>query len=73
MYISVSGGGTGAAMTLIFRWRLAGFWPRSPYAGQAMPFWPPSLAGRFMRAAAGRHRADAPVTILKPLYLGEPA
>ena len=29
-------------------------------------------AGRFMRAPASEHRSDAPVTILKPLYLGEP-
>src|SRR3984957_15195067 len=29
-------------------------------------------AGRFMRAPAPRHNSDAPVTILKPLYLGEP-
>jgi len=29
-------------------------------------------AGRFMRASAPRHNSDAPVTILKPLYLGEP-
>ena len=29
-------------------------------------------AARFMRAPASRHRSDAPVTILKPLYLGEP-
>jgi ceramide glucosyltransferase len=29
-------------------------------------------AGRFMRAPVSRHTADAPVTILKPLYLGEP-
>ena len=29
-------------------------------------------AGRFMREPANGHRSDAPVTILKPLYLGEP-
>ena len=29
-------------------------------------------AGRFMRAPSSQHRSDAPVTILKPLYLGEP-
>jgi ceramide glucosyltransferase len=29
-------------------------------------------AARFMRASASEHRSDAPVTILKPLYLGEP-
>jgi ceramide glucosyltransferase len=29
-------------------------------------------AGRFMRTPASQHRTDAPVTILKPLYLGEP-
>jgi ceramide glucosyltransferase len=29
-------------------------------------------AARFMRVPVAGHRADAPVTILKPLYLGEP-
>jgi ceramide glucosyltransferase len=29
-------------------------------------------AARFMRAPKAGHRADTPVTILKPLYLGEP-
>ena len=29
-------------------------------------------AARFMRAPKGGHHTDAPVTILKPLYLGEP-
>jgi ceramide glucosyltransferase len=58
-------------MTLIsmeFGWLLAGL----ALCGAGYALMAALVAGRFMRPANPGHRADAPVTILKPLYLGEP-
>ena len=57
-----------ALISMMFGWSLAALaLCGAGYAGMAA-----LAAGRFMRAPAKTLPADAPVTILKPLYLGEP-
>ena len=71
LYIEYVWWGARVAMTLIsmeFGWLLAMLaLCGAGYAGLAA-----LAASRFMRVPVTGHRCDAPVTILKPLYLGEP-
>ena len=63
--------GAGVAMALIsieFGWFLV----LLALAGAGYALVAALAAARFMRGAPSGHRCDAPVTILKPLYLGEP-
>jgi ceramide glucosyltransferase len=54
-------------ISMVFGWFLAVL----ALCGAGYAVFAALAAARFMRAAPG-HRCDAPVTILKPLYLGEP-
>ena len=55
-------------ISLVFGWLLA----LLSVCGAGYAIFAALAAGRFMRAAPAGHRCDAPVTILKPLYLSEP-
>jgi len=57
-----------AVIYMAFGWVLAAL----ALCGASYAFVSALAAGRFMRTAAPRHNFDAPVTILKPLYRGEP-
>jgi len=56
-----------AVFSMTFGWLLAAM----ALCGAGYAVLSALAAGRFMRAPAPRHNSDAPVTILKPLYLGE--
>jgi len=58
-----------ALISMEFGWLLAGL----ALCGAAYALVAALAAGHFMRATTPGHRSDAPVTILKPLYLGEPS
>ena len=57
-----------AVFSMTFGWLLAAM----ALCGACYAVLSALAAGRFMRASAPRHNSDAPVTVLKPLYLGEP-
>ncbi len=57
-----------AVFSMAFGWFLAAL----GFCGAVYAVLAALAAGRFMRAPAPRHACDAPVTILKPLYRGEP-
>jgi ceramide glucosyltransferase len=57
-----------AVISMTFGWLLAAL----ALCGAGYAVLSALAAGCFMRVPAPRHTSDAPVTILKPLYLGEP-